>query len=344
MKQARKRRSLNEALGVAENFFRNLFVNQPRDWLLILRERLRDLPKTNFDLGCDFAEQGQWHDAMFRFRITRYLQPKYPQALYNLACCYVQLGRTQKAREALVQVLSEHPAHTEAIFMLGAIDPSALTAQQRPSRIPLDLVTRFFSSIAENYNQLEAANQYRGGVAMAEQLKPLLPATVERMIDLGCGTGIAAIPYRAAVKELIGVDVTPAMVAQAASQTQGDTKLFAQVIEADITTPLEALPAGAAEVVLLVNVTPFLGELTAVLTNTARMLKPDGVFAMTYESYSGQAGFGLMAGSGRFGHSAAYVKQVAASAGLVAVKQGALSVYNGRNAEFLIFRSAGAAA
>lgn len=311
----------------AEAFLRNLLYTQPKAWLAEAQHKVRDLPKTNFELGCDFADRGMWRDALFRFKITLFANPKYPQARYNLGCCYYRLGKIDKAREELKQVLKETPNHQDAIFMLGAIDPAALTPEQRPKHMPRELITKFFATVATNYNQIEAANKYRGGVLVAEQVKPLLPQQDITVVDLGCGSGIASIPYRSVAQKLIGVEFTPEMAAQARATGDGDKKLFDTVIEADIASVGEDVPSNNADLVLLVNVAQFIGGLEAAMQNATRMVKPGGYIAVTIEPYSGQGMYGLVADTGKFGHTTAYLKHLATANQLTPAKQTSLALY-----------------
>ena len=314
-------------------------VAERKAWLTDARAKLRNLPKTNFDLGVRFSEKEKWYDAFFRFKIVMFLSPNYPQARYNLACCYYNLGKLDKAKTELLQVLKETPGHAGAIFMLGAIDPMAVPPEQRPQTMPLEMVIKYFTSVAPDYNQTEAQSQYRAGKVVAEHLKPLLPENTNlTVVDLGCGTGIASIPYRGIAAHMIGVDVTPAMVSQAAFVAQDGNPLFEKVIEADITALGDMLEARSADVVLLVNVAPYLGKLEAVLETAARIIKTDGLLAITLEPYSLREGFGTVANTGRFGHSAHYVKQQAEAQGFIAAKQAPVSLYANLNGELLIFR------
>ena len=329
-------------LGDAESAIHQVFYEQPKEWLIGARERMKDLPKTNYELGCKFAQMGKWHDAMFRFRIALYLQPDYPAALYNLGCCYYQIGQRDKARDALQKVLQKEPGNQDALVMLSAIDPQAVPANLRPQSMPRDLILKFFSSIAPDYNQAEAASQYRGGVAVADVVKPLLPPSNMTVVDLGCGTGIASIPYRATAQHITGVDMTPAMVAAAQAEMYQERKLFDRVVEADIANPGDAISAGSADLVLLVNVAQFVGALNGVISAAAKMLKAGGFMAITVEPYSGTDGFGLVVDSGRFGHTPNYVQQQAAAQGLSFVKEARLALYPETQAQLMVFRKGNA--
>ncbi|MES2985407.1 MAG: methyltransferase domain-containing protein [Pseudomonadota bacterium] len=337
MKPARKKVSLVNLAGEAEAALRDIFYDQPLAWLKGARERARNLPKTNYDLGCDFAEQGKWMDAIFRFRVALYLQPAYPLAWYNLGCCYFRHGNRAKAKAALLKELSLQPGHPDSIFMLAAIDPRALKPGDRPQHMPLAMVTGFFSSIAEGYDQVEAQNGYQAGKLVFEKVKSRLGASDLTVVDLGCGSGIAARPWRALAKEISGVEITPAMGMLATAATQSEKKLFDQLIEADIAQLPDRLPADAADLVLVVNVVQFIGELAGVLKGAARLLKPGGTLAITVEPHAAQTGFGLSDQTGRFGHSAAYVKQAAQASGLDFISEFTVELYPEIPAGLFIF-------
>jgi predicted TPR repeat methyltransferase len=337
MAESRKSR-ITAFIGETEEYLRDTLYTQPKEWLVASRERIRDLPKTNYDLGVRFMEQHMWRDAMFRFRVVLYLNPQYPNALFNLSCTYFQLGNMAKARDALKQVLKETPQNIEAVFMLGAIDPDALTPEQRPTAMPQDMVVRFFSSIATNYNMFEAENQYRGGILVADQVKPLLPQAGITVVDLGCGSGIASIPYRASASQIAGIEITPAMVQQAHLVVNGDKKQFDEVFEIDIARVGEVIVPASIDLVLLVNVVQFVGALDAVIAQAALITKPGGIVALTVEPYANKDGFGLVAVTGRFGHGLNYVTRLAASHGLGVVKQVSLALYPGGNADLIVLR------
>lgn len=337
MKPPRKKQSLFSLFRKTEKDLRDFFIVQPVRLVRDAREKMRDLPRTNFELGARFVEQQKWWDALFRFKVTLWMQPDYPQARYNLGCCYFLLGKQQQARKQLKQVLRETPGHQEAIFMLAAVDPSALSAEQQPTIMPRAMVENFFGSIAVDYNQAEAQNQYRGGVAVAEVVKSLLPASGAVIVDLGCGTGIAAIPYHSLASRMVGVELTPAMAAQARQLAQSGKNIFAEVTEADITVPITTIPPISADLVLLVNVVQFVGKLDPVIMNAHSMLKSGGHLALTVEPYGPTEGYGLT-DTGRFGHSAAYVQQVLTALGFSLVKQTDAKLYPDSEATLFVWK------
>lgn len=337
----RKRVSIGDRLGEAQDALYDLVVEQPKAWLAQARERMRDLPKANFELGCNFAERGHWLDALFRFRVVVFLQPNYPQVWYNLGCCYFRTGRLPQAKQAFVKALAQKPGDTESLFMLAAIDPASVPVGQRPTRMPLSLVTGFFSSLAEGYDIAEARQQYQAGKVIHELLRPLVKNPAPVVVELACGSGIVARPWRAAAKEMVGVDVTPSMVALAKKATHAEKKLFDHVITADVAQLPETMTPQQADLVLLINAVQFVGDLGEVFKGATRLMKPGAVLAITVEPHSESAGFGLSRETGRFGHSAAYVKQAAAGAGLALVKETSVALYPELPVQAFVFSKGG---
>lgn len=336
MSLKRKRVSLAETLADARAAFRALAIDQPAAWLAVARERTRNLPKTNFDLGCDFAARGQWMDALFRFRVAAYFAPDYPKLWYNLGCCYYRTGNRVKAVEALKKALTQNPQHTEARFMLAALAPELLAPADRPTRLPPEMIREFFSARADSYDIDEAQSQYQGGKVAYDVLVPLLKTAAPRVVDLGCGTGIAARPWRESAATITGVDLTPAMLALAEKASHANKKLFDTLLTEDLATLIVGLVASSFDVALVVNVVPFLGELTGLFRNAAAALAPGGALLITTEPFA-DAGFGLSPESGRFGHSAEYVTQTAKAAGLTLAKTLSLALYAENETPAFIF-------
>jgi predicted TPR repeat methyltransferase len=337
MKPARKKVSFTNLMGQAETSLRDTLIGGPKRWLKQAREKMRDLPKANFDLGCLFAERGKWMDAIFRFRVTIYLQPAYPNVWYNLGCCYFRLGQQAKARAALLKALEQEPANEGTIYMLATVDGTALKANQRPRRMPKSMLIDFFSSVAEDYDLAEAQGKYQAGRVVHEAMKPLVTAAAPTIIDLGCGTGIVSRPWRAAAASIQGVDITPAMLAQAGRATHADKKLFDVVTEADITALPESMPADTADLVLIVNVVSTIGDLGSVLAGAARVTKPGGHVAITVDILGAGKGYSIIPGAGRFGHTAAYVKEAAALHKLAPVKEAKVELYPETPSLLLVF-------
>jgi predicted TPR repeat methyltransferase len=280
MTDARNKLSWVRLASEMETLLYDAFIKRPMAWLAEARLKIRNLPKTNFDMGCNFFERGLWMDAAFRFRITLYLQPDSSKAWYNLGCCYFRMGKIPQAEKALRRAFSLAPNDPEVVLMLAMVAPNALPLHQRPQTLPSAMVTGFFSNVASRYDAFELQNQYRGGIAVEQHVRPLLGSRALNVVDLGCGSGIAARPWRGDASQIIGVDLTPAMAAQAEAVTINNQKLYDAVVVADMRALPDALPealvAESADLVLAVNVAQFVGELAGLMRGAARLLKAGG--------------------------------------------------------------------
>ncbi len=338
MATPRNSRSFLSAFQGFDDTLKAIFVERPLAYALQLRGKFGNLPRTNFELGSQFAGRGLWQDAAFRFRVATYLQPGFVQAWYNLGCCQIKLGHRGKARQSFLQALRLNPQHGESMFMLAALDPHSVPADRRPQRMQSDMVQQFFTSLAGNYDAIEAGNQYQGGKVVFDLLKPLLGEAKELVVvDLGCGTGIVSRPWRPLAKEVVGVDFTPALVAMARQEKQGDVLLFDRVIEEDI-FPLEqsTAPLGSADLILLVNVLQFIGNLEGMMAALAAKMKPGAKAVLTIEAYDAPTGYAVNLDTGRFGHHPEYVKQQAAKAGLNVAKEARVQLYPNFTAQLYV--------
>lgn len=334
----RNKQSFLAAFSGFDTTLRGLFVERPKAYALELREKLRNLPETNFALGCDFAEQGKWKDAAFRFKVALHFRPNFGQAHYNLGCCQLRLGERGKARQSFLTALKQDPGNTDAVFMLSAIDPNAVPVDRRPQTMPAVMISQFFTGMAPRYDAVEASNNYQGGRVVFDAVKPLLPSARDLLVvDLGAGTGIASRPWRSIAKEMVAVERVPAMANEARLVKLADAPLFDRVLEEDIAAPsAAAIPFATADLVLVVNTAQFIGNLQPLFAVLGAQLKPGALVALTIEPFSAPAGFGVNIDTGRFGHHPEYVKLTAKNAGLEVKLDSKVQLYPNFTAQLFV--------
>jgi predicted TPR repeat methyltransferase len=108
------------------------------------------------------------------------------------------------------------------------------------------------------------------------------------VLDLGCGTGVCGLHLAGACDLLVGVDVSPAMLAKARERN-----LYHQLEQSDIEEYLRHAPAQCFDAVLAADVFVYLGDLAAIFRAVARVLKQDGVYALSIEETARQSDFVL---------------------------------------------------
>jgi predicted TPR repeat methyltransferase len=140
-------------------------------------------------------------------------------------------------------------------------------------------------------------------------------------LDLGCGTGLGGAAFRPFVDWLGGVDLSPAMVAQATAKG-----LYDCLVAADIAACLvdEAADKAKYHLVVAADVFVYLNDLAPIIAAVAQVLTPGGIFAFTVETHVG-GGVKLLP-TLRYAHGEAYVRAALADAGLAVEHLAAASV------------------
>jgi predicted TPR repeat methyltransferase len=175
------------------------------------------------------------------------------------------------------------------------------------ARQPPELVVQRFDEMAEVFDeQLVGRLGYRGPEHLGRLLEARLPQSASlEVLDLGCGTGLCGETLRPYARRLVGLDLSPGMLAKARERG-----LYDQLVEADL---FEALDGTFAwDLLCAFDALPYLGELEALFAGAARSLAPGGLFAVSTERAEGD-GF-VLRGSGRYAHADAYLHRLAVPA------------------------------
>ena len=131
------------------------------------------------------------------------------------------------------------------------------------------------------------------------------------VLDLGCGTGLAALPFRPFSDWMVGVDLSPAMLAQARAKG-----LYDRLIESEALAFLagEAKIQARYHLVLAADVFMYLDNLTPVLKAIAQVLASPGQLAFSVETHEGDGV--VMRETLRYAHAKAHVQAAVLAAGL----------------------------
>ena len=115
----------------------------------------------------------------------------------------------------------------------------------------------------------------------------LAPGT--RALEIGCGIGRLLGPIASRVGQVVGIDVSPGMVAAARRRTAGDPRVEVRISGG---ADLGGAAEGAFELVLAVDSFPYAVDagpalVRALFSEVARVLVPGGWFAVFNYSYRG---------------------------------------------------------
>jgi predicted TPR repeat methyltransferase len=182
-------------------------------------------------------------------------------------------------------------------------------------------VRRLFDQYAARYDTaLTERLAYRGPAILLDAIEGAMrsagrPMRFGAMLDLGCGTGLGGAALRPVVEQMIGIDLSPAMIAQAAAKGLYDRLVTAELgdfLAKEIADRAQYDLALAADVFVYVN------DLAPVISAVASVFAPDGLLAFTVEAHAG-AGTKLLP-TLRYAYGEAYLRQTIADAGLTLLK------------------------
>jgi predicted TPR repeat methyltransferase len=261
----------------------------------------------------DQAARGDFAGAADVLMQTVALAPGFATAWFALGAISDRLGDRSGAIAAFERARDADPQDYHGarlqLARLGAGDATPAMSET--------YVRRLFDQYAARYDTaLTERLAYRGPALLREAVEKAMQSAQRRvhfnsMLDLGCGTGLGAAAFRTLVSQIVGVDLSPAMVAQAA--TKG---LYDRLVTADVVSFLadEAANPARYNLVLAADVFVYVSDLAPILAGGAHVLSPEGLLAFTVETHSGD-NVKLLA-TLRYAHGEPYIRRVLAEAGL----------------------------
>jgi predicted TPR repeat methyltransferase len=263
---------------------------------------------------------------------------------YRSALERVASGDLVGAADVLARTVEFAPAFATAWFALGAIrdnlgdragaiaawqtardaDPddyhgarlqlARLGAGDGTPAMTATYVRRLFDQQAASFDEtLTERLDYRGPEILLEAVRGVAGPRLRfgSMLDLGCGTGLGGAKFRPHMDWLVGVDISPAMIAKAREKG-----LYDRLAVNDLRCFLDAEADAHAlyHLVLAADVFVYVNDLAPVITAAARVLAPGGFLAFTVETHAGDGV--VMQPTLRYAHAQAHVRAAIADAGL----------------------------
>lgn len=220
----------------------------------------------------------------------------------NLGEALQSKGAVQAAAEAYARALALSPGSASLAFKLDTLRGA------QPPRPPDDFVRVLFDDMAGGFDHwLVDALGYR----LPEQLSRYLPdARGLDVLDLGCGTGLAAPSLRALARRLEGADLSAKMLEKAAARSLYDGLHQMSLQEA------LARQGGAWDLLLAADVFVYVGALDEVFSLAARALRRGGWLLFSIESFEASSGPGFrLQPTGRYAHRTDAVRALAQAHG-----------------------------
>jgi predicted TPR repeat methyltransferase len=296
------------------------------------------------NLGFALSEQGHFDEAIASYQRAIELNPKYALAYYNLANVLEKQGSVEQAlknyRSAIAlnrgysdayknmakilglkgrlaeaiavyrHWLEDEPDNAFALHMLAAC-----SGQEIPARCSDGYLKKTFDDFSGEFDQKLTTLGYRGPALIADAVKETfrIPKGDMIVLDAGCGTGLCAPGVRPYARRLVGVDLSPGMLAKASERG-----LYDDLVTAELTSYLRECPENTYDLVISADTLIYFGALEELLERTASALRVNGRFMFTVERADSEdtpTGY-LLSPHGRYSHTEEYVRRVLTNVGL----------------------------
>src|ERR1700728_781981 len=165
----------------------------------------------------DHAAQGDLAGAADILVQTVELAPRFATAWFALGAIRDQLGDRDGAVAAFSRARDVDPEDYHGarlqLARLGCGDANPAMTETYVRRLFDQYAGRYDAALVEHL-------AYRGPAILREAVEAVVraaerPVRLDAVLDLGCGTGLGGAAFRPLTGRMVGVDLSPAMIAQA---------------------------------------------------------------------------------------------------------------------------------
>jgi predicted TPR repeat methyltransferase len=256
-------------------------------------------------LAFRLSEHGKTRAAYLCQKRAAELEPNQSRRWYDLAELAFQLGRRDEARADYERYLELKPDDAEIQHLLVA-----LRDEPPPPRVPDVAIQQMYQAFAPTFeSNLIGELKYRGPEGVQQVIDAVMGDRRQlAILDVGCGSGLAGVRFKPLAASLVGIDLSPEMLALARAR-----EIYDRLEVAEITAWL-ARSNETFDLIISCDCLIYIGDLRLVIEPAARLLRPGGILAFSLER-SDRHPFHLT-DSGRYAHHADYIREVAAAAKL----------------------------
>ena len=263
----------------------------------------------------DQAARGDFAAAADILAQTVEIAPAFATAWFALGAIRDQLGDRSGAIAAFEKTRDADPDDYHGarlqLARLGFGETTPAMSEAYVRRLFDQYAARFDTALTERL-------AYRGPAVLRQAVEQAVhaaqrPLRFSAMLDLGCGTGLAGAAFAPLADRLVGVDLSPAMVAQAESK-----QLYDRLATGELAAFLkDELSKGERyDLVVAADVFVYVNDLAPVLAAAAQVLASGGVLAFTVETHPNE-GVKLLQ-TLRYAHAEPYIRRALTEAGLTA--------------------------
>lgn len=268
------------------------------------------LADKRYVMALQLAEWGDHVAAADLLRQGIELAPDWPPFYFHLGEALRLSGDAQDAADALRAYLARDPADA----MGATVKLALLGAVPMPPSMPEEYVRSLFHQYAPRFEKSLVENlQYHTPDLMADMVAAHHAGKFENLLDLGCGTGLAAKFYAGRAARMTGIDLAPGMIEQARAKNLYDA-LHVAGIEDFLKATTERY-----DLVLAADVFVYVGALESIFARLSSAMLPGGLFSFSVQMPQEDTNGFTLGADHRYAHARAYIERCARDAGFSVV-------------------------
>lgn len=266
-----------------------------------------------YQWALDLMARGDLAGAADLLMQTAELAPGFAAAWFTLGEVREKLGDRDGAVAAFTQAraadLQDRQGAGLQLARLGGGDASPAMSEAYVRNLFDQYAGRYDTALTEHL-------RYRGPAILLEAVQRVMrdldhPPLFGDVLDLGCGTGLAGAAFRPFARRLVGVDLSPGMIAQANEKGIYDETHVAGIEE--FLNDAAAADPERYDLVLAADVFVYIGDLAPIFAGIRKTLAPGGLLAFTVETHAEDRV--KLLPTQRFAHGENYLRQLLNAAG-----------------------------
>lgn len=266
-----------------------------------------------FEYACGFAEIEDFDAAIDLLLQTFDLVPEWPVIPFQLGKFYKSAGNQNLAIRYFEKSIEMDPEDRQG----AALELERLGISAVEENMPPAFVETLFDQYAERFDEhLVEALDYQVPQMIADLVgNRRTKDNAARILDLGCGTGLAGEYLSGHFSYLEGVDLSGGMLEKAAEKG-----LYHKLVQAEITEYLQSHNT-AYDLIIAADVLSYFGALETLMIEAAKCLTPDGLFIFSVQALansppdSDQNEY-YLGKARRFSHAEDYLRSVIHASGM----------------------------
>ena len=262
-----------------------------------------DDAETHNNLAISLKDAGRIAEAVISYEQAIKIKPDFFSAYVNLTYALKDIGEIDRAKENIKKALLLKPNDERAAFL-----QATLTGDTLP-KSPDKYVETLFDNFATTFDhKLTEILAYNTPKTLKEEIyKNIKQKDFDKVLDLGCGTGLFGDEIRDSCKHLTGIDISKNMLSKAEEKYIYDELYHFEIEKYLATSALDFDLVCAADVFV------YMGD----LHKTMHILKSRNNvdFSIAFTTEHSDIGEYVLQSSGRYTHSRNYIENICSKLG-----------------------------